>query len=84
MALAKTVNTVHGLQVVNAYHRVEGIRFVGKDKMIFHVRASLDGLKPHFGDDQYECAYDISGDNPIKQAYKHLKTLQEFAGATDC
>ena len=84
MALAKTVNTVHGFQAVNAYHRVEGIRFVDKDKMVFHVRASLDGVKPHFGDEQHECAYDITGDNPIKQAYKHLKTLTEFAGSTDC
>jgi hypothetical protein len=28
--------------------------------------------------------YDIEGDNPIKQAYLHLKTLPEFEGAEDC
>jgi hypothetical protein len=32
----------------------------------------------------YVSAYDIDGDNPIAQAYLHLKTLPEFAGATDC
>lgn len=26
----------------------------------------------------------LSGDNPIKQAYLHLKTLPEFEGAVDC
>jgi hypothetical protein len=30
------------------------------------------------------CPYDIEGDNPIKQAYEHLKTLPEFEGAIDC
>jgi hypothetical protein len=29
-------------------------------------------------------SYDINGENPIKQAYLHLKTLPEFAGAVDC
>lgn len=84
MALEKTTQTVHGFQAVNAYHRVEGIRFVGKDKIVFHVRVSLDGVKPHFCDTQYECAYALDGANPIQQAYEHLKTLPEFAGATDC
>ena len=27
---------------------------------------------------------DLNGENFIKQAYAHLKTLPEFAGATDC
>jgi hypothetical protein len=31
-----------------------------------------------------EFSYDINGDNPIKQAYQHLKTLPEFSDATDC
>lgn len=29
-------------------------------------------------------AYDITGENPIRQAYLHLKTLPEFLNATDC
>jgi len=28
--------------------------------------------------------YDLDGENPIKQAYIHLKTLPEFADAVDC
>jgi len=27
---------------------------------------------------------DLNGENPIKQAYLHLKTLPEFADAVDC
>lgn len=26
----------------------------------------------------------LNGSNPIQQAYEHLKTLPEFANATDC
>jgi len=32
----------------------------------------------------YFFQYDITGENPIKQAYEYLKTLPEFANATDC
>jgi hypothetical protein len=32
----------------------------------------------------YEFAHDLDGSNYIKQAYEHLKTLPEFAGATNC
>jgi hypothetical protein len=32
----------------------------------------------------YGFAIDLAGDNPIKQAYEHLKTLPEFEGAEDC
>ena len=84
MALEKTVTTLHGFKAVDAYHRVEGTQ-VRKDTMTFQVRSYKDtsGL-PHFADSPFNCAYDIAGDNPIKQAYAHLKTLPEFAGATDC
>jgi hypothetical protein len=84
MALKKTVITVHGFAANDAYHRVEGTQ-VSKDTMKFQVRSYKDnsGL-PHFADASFGCAYDIAGDNPIKQAYEHLKTLPEFAGATDC
>lgn len=33
---------------------------------------------------KYVFPLDLNGLNPIKQAYEHLKTLPEFAGATDC
>lgn len=33
---------------------------------------------------QYEFPLDLEGSNPIRQAYEYLKTLPEFANATDC
>jgi hypothetical protein len=84
MAIEKTVTTQHGIEVKNAYHRVEGLSVVRKDKIHFHVRSSVDGVLPHFLDTDYQCAYTLDGENPIKQAYEHLKTLPEFSGATDC
>jgi hypothetical protein len=84
MALAKTALTVHGLNVENAYHRVEFAQ-LDKNKMTFRVRSYKDnsGL-PHFSDTLFDCVYDLNGENPIKQAYQHLKTMPEFAGAIDC
>jgi hypothetical protein len=84
MALKNTVTTQQGFDAVDAYHRVEGLQ-IGKDEMTFQVRSYKDnsGL-PHFADASFNCAYNLAGDNPIKQAYEHIKTLPAFAGATDC
>jgi len=84
MALAKTVSTVHGFQAANAYHRVEGVRLESKNAMNFHIRSYTALDKPFFTESVLSCAYAIDGANPIAQAYAHLKTLPEFAGATDC
>jgi hypothetical protein len=84
MALKKTVFTPHGFEAVDAYLRVEGTQ-VGKDRITFQVRSYKENSDlPHFADMQLNCAYEIAGVNPIAQAYGHLKTLPEFAGATDC
>ena len=84
MALKKTVTTQQGFDAVNAYHRVEGVQ-INKNKIAFQVRSYKDdsGL-PNFDNVSFTCNYDLAGENPIKQAYQHLKTLPEFAGATDC
>lgn len=84
MALKKTTQTVFGLEVLDAYHRVEGVRLLAKDKIQFQLRSSLDGVLPHFSDAQHECAYAMDGDNPIAQAYNYIKTLPDFADAKDC
>jgi hypothetical protein len=84
MALAKTVLTVHGLQAVNAYHRIEAVTLQNKETITFHVRSYIATDKPFFMESVLSCAYAIDGENPIKQAYEYLKTLPEFAGATDC
>jgi len=84
MALKKSVTTVYGFEIPDAYHRVEGVQLISKTMIRFQVRSFADKEKAHFADSQYECVYDMNGQNPIKQAYEHLKTLPEFAGATDC
>jgi hypothetical protein len=84
MALAKTVVTVHGLQALNAYHRVESVALQNKETITFRVRSYTETDKPFFIDNALSCAYDLDGANPIKQAYEHLKTLPEFEGAVDC
>jgi len=84
MAIAKTFLTVHGLQAVNAYHRVELVRLVNKTTISFHVRSYTSIDKPFFLDSVLSCAYSLDGENPIAQAYAYVKTLPEFAGSTDC
>lgn len=84
MALKKTVNTPHGFEAVDAYHRVEVVALIDKTAMSFHVRSYVAADKPFFAEEVLTAPYDIAGHNPIKQAYEHLKTLPEFEGAVDC
>lgn len=84
MALKITVTTQQGITVNNAYHRVESVHLVEKTEIGFQLRSYALPDFPHFSDVEYSCAYDIGGQNPIAQAYAHLKTLPEFAGAVDC
>jgi hypothetical protein len=85
MALKKTVITHHGFEAKDAYHRVEGVCLDSKIKISFQVnsyKSQESGVA--FSNAALACDYDIEGANPIAQAYAHLKTLPEFAGATDC
>ena len=84
MALSNTVETIYGFQAQNAYHRVEAVSLVNKEQINFHVRSYIEIDKPFFAEQVLSCAYVLEGENPIKQAYKHLKTLTNFADATDC
>jgi hypothetical protein len=84
MALKKLIQTPFGVDVQDAYHRVENVLLISKKKIQFQVRTSLDGVKPHFNDVAHECDYDIEGENPIRQAYTYLKTLPVFDSAVDC
>ena len=84
MALKKTLSTKFGFDIPNAYVRIEGIRIINKFEIKFQVRSYVNIESSHFNDVEYTCNYNIDGVNPIKQAYEHLKTLPEFAGAVDC
>lgn len=83
MALAKTITTNFGIEVADAYHRVSEVTITGKDMLAFTVSAYADRDARAVSTAGHQCAYDIAGSNPIQQAYEHLKTLPEFAGAAD-
>ena len=86
MALQLTTTTIYNLTATSAYHRVENVR-LDKVSIAFSVVSYSEHLETMpfpFNTKTYSCAYDITGENPIKQAYKYLKTLPEFVNATDC
>lgn len=84
MAIKKDTTTVHGFTVPGAYHRVDNVTIVGKNKIMFHVYKYVDASKPFFAEQAFESEFDLLGENPIAQAYAHLKTLPEFVDAVDC
>ena len=50
-----------------------------------NVAAKVEFTSPNVsGARTYVFAPLMDGDNFIKQSYEHLKSLDEFAGATDC
>lgn len=84
MALKKTVETQFGTKIVDAYHRVENLRIVEKNKIAYQVNIYADIQFKPIDNSIYESVYAIEGTNPIAQAYQHLKTLPEFDDAKDC
>lgn len=84
MAIKKDIATVHGLLVTDAYHRVEHVEIIEKTKIKFRLRSYVTTDFPHFADVEYSSHYELAGENPISQAYAHLKSLPEFADAVDC
>jgi len=85
MALKKTVTTSHGFEAVDAYHRAEQPTIgATKSSMTFLLRSYRNKDAQCFDEKPVGCSYDLNGLNPLAQAYAHLKTLPEFAGAQDC
>ena len=83
MALQKTTETQFGVQVTDAYIRVDAVQIEQKNASAI-VRFYKDQFSTHFRQIEIGFLYNLTGDNPIKQAYEHLKTLPEFSDATDC
>lgn len=84
MAFKLNATSDFGIEIKGAIFRAENPRIFNKTKMIFNVRGYADVSKSHFSDKEYECEFDISGENPYAQAYAFLKGLPEFSGAKDC
>lgn len=84
MALKNAFTTVHGINLSDAYIRVEALRLATKSTIAFNVCFYADPAKPMVDGRPIECAYDLAGANPLEQAYAHLKSMPEFSGAVDC
>lgn len=84
MALQDNIELESGIVVQDAYTRVESVKLQNKTSMSFEAASFVDATKTTaFRRNAYLAAYDLEGDNPIKQAYLFLKTLPEFQGAQD-
>ena len=84
MAISHHIPNQYGIEIPNGYWRVEAVELSSKETIRFCARAYVDRNKHPIHYQWYTCAYAIDGDNPIRQAYLHLKTLPEFANAVDC
>jgi hypothetical protein len=82
MALSKDIE-FKGISVPSAYHRVWNVS-LSKESISFGLSVHADAGGEMLSSTAHECEYDIDGENPIRQAYMHIKTLPDFAGATDC
>lgn len=86
MALSQSLSMKVGsrsVQFDNAYARVSEYHGT-KSRMSFVVAWSETPGTDMLRQDTYMCDLDINGENPVRQAYLHLKTLPEFANAVDC
>jgi hypothetical protein len=85
MALQLTTTTPQGFIATDAYHRVEHICLQNKNSIVFMLSSYKNNEEStSFNSERHSCDYDINGENPIKQAYLHLKSFPEFTDAVDC
>lgn len=84
--MAIKIDTIFkGIRIAGAYCTVEMLSIsTGKNLMGFHVLYRSDPEGPVFDTAVFSADYDLDDGNPFDQAYKHLKTLPEFVGYTDC
>lgn len=82
MSIVKTTETIHGIQVPDAIHRIENM-VINTESMRFWVRSYKSIDLPFFSEEIHTCEYDINGENPFKQAYTYLKKTDRFSGAVD-
>jgi hypothetical protein len=86
MALKKQFEVSPGLVAADAYIEVTNVSVVKNEPsgMTVNVFASAENTEKPIQVRCYSFEYRLDGNNAIAQAYMHLKTLPEFAGAIDC
>ena len=85
LSMTKTINVVNQSVVFqNAYASVQSINGA-KNEMNAFVQTSVEKNGAVIDVLVFKFPYSYeSNKNVIQQAYEHLKTLPEFANATDC
>lgn len=83
MALLITKKTDTGLLVENTYSRIDNIS-ISKNRMTITLNYYKDKDLLPFEWSTYGCRYTTDEENPFKQAYEYLKTLEEFKDSEDC
>jgi len=90
MALQKTFTQTQApfsgsLEIANAYWRVEQVIATKNEaQCVVTINKKEDDNVEQVANKRYSFEPSLSGKNFIAQAYDYLKTLPEFAGATDC
>lgn len=84
MALKVDVNFKESIPVRGAYVSIDSPILTGKDSIRFVVSYRAKDGDQFFDQKTFDAPYDIVAENPFDQAYAYLKTLPEFADATDC
>jgi hypothetical protein len=87
MALTKTITIKNNFgedsKFANAYLRVDRIEAT-RHLVSVQLGFYKEGGKDFLSSTTLSFVPDLDGENFIKQAYKHLKSLPEFADAVDC
>ena len=87
MALQKNIKLTDNfgieVEIPNAYIKVE-ISELSKNKMTISKLVKKSKDENIIFKNNITTDYNIDKENPIKQAYLHLKTLSEFSDAVDC
>jgi hypothetical protein len=81
MALSKTFDFA-GLTVTNGYLRVTEVSG-SKNRVAFSVSFAVASDTDAVKYERFDFVPNMDGDNFIKQAYEYLKTLPDYADATD-
>jgi hypothetical protein len=88
MALLLPVESSFGFRAEDAYCRIESLSWSKRGSLTFSATTYLNQEASVSATalltQTFSCDYSLEGDNPIAQAYQFLKTLPEFADATDC
>lgn len=84
MALLHDIIIPAGIPLRGAYVRIECIGMSRKDTMTYVARAYLNSSATvPAAEWTHSCQHSMDA-NVLTQAYTHLKSLPEFAGAADC